>query len=787
MGMKPGAGVLSHVAPHGAPHVAPVALRGIPSAALRLPVALRGIPSAALRLSVLCVVALGSSVRVVGADASAAAGAATPVAAHSWDDARLSPERRAALLNRELTLDERITMVHGPMALPINKTLPPPEAILAAGYIPGVPRLGIPALYESDASLGVTNPLRVRGDDGATALPSGLALAATFNPTLAYAGGAMIGSEARAKGFNVLLAGGVNLTREPRNGRNFEYLGEDPLLAGTLAGESIRGIQSNHIISTTKHFALNEQETGRHAVNELIDEGALRESDLLAFELAIEKGRPGAVMCAYNRVNGSYACGNEFLLDHVLKRDWRFPGWVMSDWGAVYATDFAAQGLDQESGEQLDRQVWFGAPLREAVQSGAVPAARLEDMTRRILQSMFANGLFDYPSQRSIIDYAAHAQIARQEASEGIVLLRNRAGALPLAPSVQHILVVGGHADAGTLSGGGSSEVFPPHIDPRAVIPLGGGGEMAAWKTMVFQSSPPLTALRARAPEASVTFDDGRYPAAAAALAKQADVVIVFANQWTTESEDVPDLSLPAGQDELIAAVAAANTHTIVVLENGGPVYMPWLDRTAAVVEAWYPGAGGADAIADVLFGVINPSGRLPITFPASAEQLPVAQLPGFGLPPMQPFEAPHPRGAAVGYRWMATHDQTPLFPFGFGLSYTHFGYSGLQVTAGKTVSVSFSVRNEGDRAGEEAAQVYLSSAARRRVKRLIGFSKVELAPGEEKRVTVSVDSRLIADFDVARQRWRVAPGKYHVEVGGSSTDVKLESDAAVRGEWMKP
>ena len=736
-------------------------------------------------LSVLCVVALGSSCQAVGADALPAA----PVAKHSWDDTHLSAERRAALLNRELTLDERITLVHGPMALPINNVPVPAQAILAAGYIPGVPRLGIPALYESDASLGVTNPLRVRGDDGATALPSGLALAATFNPTLAYAGGAMIGSEARAKGFNVLLAGGVNLTREPRNGRNFEYLGEDPLLAGTLAGESIRGIQSNHIISTTKHFALNEQETGRHAVNELIDESALRESDLLAFEIAIETGHPGSVMCAYNRVNGPYACGNGFLLDHVLKRDWGYPGWVMSDWGAIYATDFAIQGLDQESGEQLDQQVWFGAPLRDAVQSGAVPAARLEDMTRRILQSMFANGLFEYPAQRSDvdIDYAAHAQIARQEASEGIVLLRNRDGVLPLAPSVQHILVVGGHADAGTLSGGGSSQVFPPHVDWRTVIPLGGGGEMAAWKSMVFQSSPPLAALRARAPKANITFNDGRYPTAAADLAKRADVVIVFANQWMTESEDAPDLSLPSGQDELIAAVAAANAHTIVVLENGGPVYMPWLDRTAAVMEAWYPGAGGADAIADVLFGVVNPSGRLPITFPASAEQLPVAQLPGFGLPSMRPFDAPHPRGAAVGYRWMATHDQTPLFPFGYGLSYTHFGYSGLELSAGKTVSVRFSVRNEGDRAGKEAAQVYLSSAAGRKVKRLIGFNKVELAPGEEKRVTVSVDPRLLADFDVARQRWRVAPGKYHVEVGGSSVDVKLEGDTEVRGAWLKP
>ncbi|HEY0341525.1 MAG TPA: glycoside hydrolase family 3 C-terminal domain-containing protein, partial [Steroidobacteraceae bacterium] len=543
----------------------------------------------------------------------------------------------------------------------------------------------------------------------------------------------------------------------------------------------------NHIISTTKHFALNDQETGRHAVNALIDEAALRESDLLAFELAIEKGRPGSVMCAYNKVNGPYACGNAFLLGHVLKGDWAYPGWVMSDWGAVYATDFATQGLDQESGEQLDRQVWFGAPLRAAVQSGTVPAARLEDMTRRILRSMFASGLFDYPAQKTAVDYAADIAVARKEASEGIVLLRNQQGTLPLKESAGHILVVGGHADAGTLSGGGSSQVFPPHFDPRLAIPLGGGGEMAAWMSMVFQSSPPLAALRARAPEAIVVFNDGRYPSEAAALAKQADVVVVFVNQWTTESEDVPDLSLPSGQDALIEAVAAANTHTVVVLENGGPINMPWLDRTAAVVEAWYPGAGGADAIADVLFGVVNPSGRLPITFPASVEQMPAAQVPGFGLPPTRPFEAPHPRGAEVGYRWLAMHQQTPLFPFGYGLSYTRFGYSDLKVMGGKTLSVSFSVRNEGDRAGKDAPQVYLSSAAGQAVKRLIGFSKIELAAGEQKQVTVSVDSRLLAGFDVGRQRWRVAPGKFRVEVGASSVETKLTGEAEVQGAWLKP
>ena len=709
--------------------------------------------------------------RTSAGGAASSAATAQP-AGRPWGDKRLSPDERAALLNRELTLDERITMVHGIMANPSRGGPVPPEAILAAGYVPGVPRLGIPALFESDASLGVANPRRIREGDGGTALPSGLALASTFNPALAYAGGAMIGSEARAKGFNVLLAGGVNLTREPRNGRNFEYLGEDPLLAGTLAGESIRGIQSNHIVSTSKHFVLNDQETGRHVVNELIDPAALRESDLLAFELAIEGGHPGSIMCSYNKVNGPYACGNDFLLNHVLKGDWGYPGWVMSDWGAVYATDFAARGLDQESGEQLDQQVWFGAPLRAAVEAGTIPASRLNDMTLRILRSMFAAGLFDYPIERSAIDYAAHARVARTEASEGIVLLRNRDGTLPLT-SAPRILVVGGLADLGTPSGGGSSQVFPPHTDPATVVPLGGG------RNLVMQSSSLLSAIRARAPKSIVTFNDGRYASQAAALAKQSDVVILVATQWTTESEDVPDLTLPQGQDELIEAVTAANPHTVVVLETGGPVAMPWLDHSAAVLEAWYPGAGGSYAIADTLFGVVNPSGRLPITFPAS-----VGALPGFGLPAGQSFDAPHPQGSAVGYR---VSGAKPLFPFGYGLSYSHFSYHGLKLTSRKTLTVAFAIRNDSPVAGKETAQVYVTSAAGEKLKRLIGFTKVELSPNTGEQVRITVDPRLLSHFDEKTQRWHLRPGDYHIEVGASSQDTSLAGDVRLQESWRKP
>jgi beta-glucosidase len=719
--------------------------------------------------------------------ALATAAVAQAPAGKPWMDTKLSPDERARLLDQELTLDERIDLLHGPMAMPFKIPAIPKGAIGSAGYIAGVERLGIPALQESDASLGVTNPLGLRPGDGATALPSGLALAATFNPKLAYDGGAVVGGEARAKGFNVQLAGGVNLARDPRNGRNFEYLGEDPLLAGTLAGESIRGIQSRNVISTVKHFALNGQETNRHWANSVIDEAAHRESDLLAFEIAIEKGQPGAVMCAYNLVNGDYSCGNDHLLNGVLKGDWAYRGWVMSDWGAVHATDYAAKGLDQQSGEQLDGQVWFGAPLKAAVESGQIPAARLSDMTRRILRSMFAAGLFDVPGgQGGEIDYAAHAEIAREVAREGVVLLKNRDGLLPLAKDARRIAVIGGHADAGVLSGGGSSQVIAPG-GARLTIPMGGEGMMAMFRNQIFHASAPLAAIRAEAPQATVTFSDGRYVSAAVAAAKAADLVIVFGNQWMGEGEDAPDLSLPDGQDALIAAVTAANPNSIVVLQTGGPVSMPWLDQAGAVLAAWYSGAKGGEAIADVLFGEVDASGRLPLTFPAAITQYPRAVQPGLGLPEKTQFDVPYTEGADVGYRRFAATGQKPLFPFGYGLSYTKFAYANLKVTGGQTLSVGFDVTNTGARAGKDAPQVYLTGAAGKPSQRLIGFEKVALKPGETRHVTVTADPRLLAAFDAAGRRWSLAGGDYDVAVGASSADLSLKGSARLKARSIKP
>jgi beta-glucosidase len=458
-----------------------------------------------------------------------------------WMDASLSPDARADLLIAELTLDEMISLVHGPMPAMVNP--PPADAAMGAGYIPGVARLGIPALNETDASLGIANPRQVRKGDGATGLPSGLALASTWDPDLAHAAGVMVGAEARDKGFNVLLGGGANLTREPRCGRNFEYLGEDPLLAGVLVGEAIKGAQSNHIVCTLKHFALNDQETCRHVVDARIDEGALRESDLLAFQIAIERGDPGSVMCAYNKLNGDWAGENDFLLNQVLKRDWGYPGWVMSDWGAVHTTAKAAlAGLDQESGEQLDKQVYFGALLKEAVEQGDVPFERLSDMVRRILRSLFHKGVFDHPSAKRSTDYPQNAKVAQAAAEAGTVLLKNE-GLLPLAGSLRKIAVIGAHADVGVMSGGGSSQV----------IPVGGAGleitlDQAAGpipRTIVYHPSSPVAALRSLSRNTEVAFASGEDLAEAAALARDADIAIVFADQWATEAEDLPSLSLP--------------------------------------------------------------------------------------------------------------------------------------------------------------------------------------------------------------------------------------------------
>jgi beta-glucosidase len=700
------------------------------------------------------------------------------LAATSSGGAVPSADERANRLVGAMTLEEKIGLLHGDIALPWTRSdgmvfKVPPGAIPAAGFVPGVPRLGIPSLYETDASLGVGNPQFYRPGDVATALPSSLALAATFDPALAYAAGAMVGSEARAKGFNVLLGGGMDLTRDPRNGRNFEYLGEDPWLAGVLAGEAVRGTQDQHVISTVKHFALNANETNRTTLDARIDRAALRESDLLAFEIAVERGQPGAVMCAYNRLNSEYACGNHWLLTEVLKTDWHYPGWVMSDWGAVHAVLDAANGLDQESGSQLDKEVFFAAPLKEAVQSGTLPLARINDMVHRILRSMIAVGIVDHPPIVQDIDYPAHAKIALDIERKGIVLLKNSAGLLPLTRTLKSIAVIGGYANVGVSSGGGSAQVIPSN---GAAIRIPGSDSIPEF----FDPSPPLEAIKSAAPQTVVRYEGGGFPARAAALAAMADVAIVFVTRQEREGVDIPNLALPDGQDATVAAVAAANPHTIVVLEAGNPVYMPWLDHVAAVVEAWFPGQEGGQAISDVLFGTVDPGGRLPLTLPRTAADFLRPNLPNLGALPGAPVSIDYTEGAEAGYRWYAATGVVPLFPFGFGLSYTRFDYDRLTVKGGQDLTVTFDVRNVGERPGADVPQVYLTSAAGRRTLRLIGFQRVELEPGERRTITLTADRRVLGWFDEKHRRWRLTRGLYRVRVGKSAADTGLPGEAVV-------
>jgi beta-glucosidase len=553
-----------------------------------------------------------------------------------------------------------------------------------------------------------------------------------------------------------------------------------------MAGEAVRGIQSRNVISTVKHFALNDQETGRFVLDAHIAEDAFRESDLLAFQLAIERGQPGAVMCAYNRVNGHYACGNDWLLNRVLKGEWGYPGWVMSDWGAVHDVDYALKGLDQQSGEQIDTQVFFDEPLFAAVADGTVPAARISDMVRRILRSMFAVGVFDSPASIGPIDYEPHWEEAQTVAEQSLVVLRNERGTLPLSRDLKKIAVIGGYADLGVMSGGGSSQVTAAG-GPSDVVPMGGDGLLVGWRKIVLHPSPPLRAIRGLLPNAEVVFDDGRYPRAAARVAANADVAIVFATQWMLEHFDAPDLSLPNGQDDLIRAVAAANSRTVVVLETGGPVLMPWIEDTAAVVAAWYSGQRGGRAIANVLFGEAEPGGRLPITFPAADEQLARPDLPGAEVRANVPFDVHYHEGSDVGYRGFARRSLEPAFAFGYGQSYTEFRYGALEASGSRDLRVAFEVTNVGPRAGYAVPQVYLTAARGSPERRLLGWDKALLQPGETKRFAIEVDPRLLAEYSTEAGGWQIASGPYEIALGSSAEDLVVRATRELRARSLPP
>jgi beta-glucosidase len=693
-----------------------------------------------------------------------------------WMDRSLSPDQRADLVLQQMTLDEKIQLVHGTGWGVLRDGDPvPARSNFGAGYVPGIDRLGIPDINLADSAVGV----RMAALQGryATLLPSSLALAATWNLDAANLYGSVIGRELRDLGYNMSIGGGVDLAREPRNGRTFEYAGEDPLLAGGIVGTLAKGLQSQQVMGDIKHYALNDQETGREICNVIMDKRTLRETDGLAFQIAVAIAEPAGVMCSYNKLNGDYACENDYLLNQLLKKDLAFKGWVLSDWGGTHSTVKSVNnGLDMEQ----PGYGFLGDPLKKAVQDGQVSQARLDDMVHRILRSMFAAGVIDNPTMpRRVVDPFRGRDDSQQIAEQSIVLLKNSDHLLPLAANrYKSIAVIGSHADVGVLSGGGSAQVDAP--GGNAINPKQGAAE---WQQPVYFPSAPLKYIREKAPNANVTYNDGNDPASAAALAKSSDLTIVFVNQYMTEDRDSATLLLPDNQDALVQAVAAANPRTIVVLENGGPVSMPWAPNVKGILEAWYPGIAGAQAISNILFGEVNPSGKLPITFAKSDADLPHPQVPGMDLllkanaahQPLPSFEVHYTEGLKVGYKWFEAEKKEPLFPFGFGLSYTTYTYSGLKLDDSQR-SVMFTVKNTGSRSGAEIAEVYaeLPSAAGEPFQRLVGWRRIQLAPGESKNISLPLKSLYLSVFDEAKNDWQLLPGDYKIHVGPSSADTPL-------------
>jgi beta-glucosidase len=695
--------------------------------------------------------------------------------------------------------------------------------------VPGIERLGIPDINMADSAVGVTRG--AAESRYSTLLPSSLGAAASWNPDLALLYGQVIGRELRDQGYNMSIGGGANITREPRDGRNFEYAGEDPILAGTTVGTLMKGVQSQQIMGDLKHYALNDQETGRNIGNAILEKRSMRESDLLAFQIAYRISDASGIMCGYNKVNGDWDCENDYLLNQVLKKDFGFKGWVMSDWGGTHTTTKAIMaGLDQEQ----PGSGFFGDALKKAVESGEVPLARVNDAVHRILRSLFAVGAWDNPpNPRRVVDVFKGMEDAQRIAEESIVLLKNAGNQLPLnAAAVKSIAVIGSHADVGVPSGGGSAQVNPPGgnaaAPPEALGQqaagggFGGGGRGGS---QYFPSSP-LKYIRAKAPGAKVEYNDGTDPVAAAALAKASQVAIVFVNQPMSEGRDAATLTLPDKQDELVSAVAAANPHIIVVAETGGPVAMPWADQVSGIVEAWFPGISGAPAIANILFGDVNPSAKLPVTFASSENDLPHPQIPGLNLAPqpdagrggasappigaaavatpgagvpaagtqggrggggrgaMPPFDVPYTEKLEVGYKWFDAEHKVPLFAFGHGLSYTTYAYSGLKATAaGHNVTVSFSVKNAGKRAGKEIAEVYatLPVSTGEPPRRLIGWQKVELAAGESKTVNLTIDPLYLSIYDEGKDGFEVVGGDYKIWAGGSSRSLPLSQTVQIQ------
>ena len=690
---------------------------------------------------------------------------------HPWCDTSLSPAKRADLLLAALTPAERIGLLAGDNPAGVTGA-----AGTHTGAALGVPRLDLPPLYLTDGPVGVRQ-------GQSTALPSSLALAASFNRELARRDGALVGNEAKLKGNDVVYAPTINLLRTPLWGRAFESLGEDPFLTARMGVEWIRGAQAQGVVANVKHFAVNNQEGveradgtvagSRYKVDARVDERTLVELYLSQFEAAVREGRAGSVMCSYNRLNGPHACESRWLLTEVLRKRWGFRGFVLADYGASkHVGSGLRAGLDFEPFPYIDfdgGEVYTPTAVQEALDGHRTTQSAVDRAVGRLLRTLFAYRFFDraaYVDDESRIDRTAHAQEARRLAEAGTVLLQNIRHTLPLdSKRLKSLAVIGADGDA-YKNGGGSSNVQPYSlVTPRQGIATRAG------------------------PGVDLRYDPGDDPARAAEAARTADAAVVVVADTAGEGADKPCLALDCGagpglkRDELIERVAAANDRTIVVLETAGPVLTPWRDKVEAIVEAWYPGSGGGAAIARVLFGDVDPGGRLPATFPDRARDLPTAgnrrRYPGVG------DVVHYSEGIRVGYR--NDLGPVPAFPFGDGLSYTRFAFSDLRVRhRDRSAVVSIAVRNVGRRAGIVVPQLYLqlpSARGRRQPQHALkGFESVALRRGQRTRVRFKLNARAFSYWNTRRDRWQIAPGCYEINVGRSSADFVANATIAMTG-----
>ncbi len=672
--------------------------------------------------------------------------------------AMLPVDARVDALIARMTLEEKIQLLHGENRRGF------------IGYVPAIPRLGIPELALTDGPAGV------RHGPG-TAFPAPVALAATWDRSLAHEYGAALGAETKAKGQNILLGPMVNIVRVPEGGRNFETFGEDPYLTAQIATAEIRGIQSQGVMAEVKHYAANNQEKDRLQVSAEVDERTLREIYLPAFEAAVRDAKVGSVMAAYNKVNGTFSSENTHLLKDILKGEWGFDGFVVSDWGATHSTVEAANnGLDIE----MPGGKFFGAALLAAVHQGQVSQATIDEKVRRILSMLVRFGILDRPAKIGPLDYHAQAQTARRVAEAGVVLLKNEGQILPLdVNNFKSIAVIGAYADRATSGGGGSARMSPFY----AVSPLGAiavkSGDRATLRFLKFVPGADLSKSDAATTGAGLLAD-------AEQLAKECDVALVFARDFETEGVDRAAITLPDEQDELISAVVRVNPRTVVVLNTGCMVLVNrWADAVPAIVQAWYAGQDDGNVVADILFGNVNPSGKLPITFPRTREDMGVIaaeQYPGGN------GKGLYSEGVFIGYRHFDKDNIAPQFAFGHGLSYTSFDYSDIKLSRnrikpGESLIAEVQVKNTGRREGAEVVQLYVQdvkASVPRPLKELKGFEKVLLQPQQTKVVRLNLDARAMAFYDVTKKQWVVEPGQFKIMIGSSSRDIRVSADFEV-------